>query len=329
MKKTSPFNTEKYCNRTQRIKHLSRPGSFWESKLLGTLAVILFVFIDFQCLKATWDLVQTEDSGYILCTAIACAMALDIPLAIGAIALKKCHHRLISKAEKNIILIPAIIVFALAFACNFGFRLTMRDSTFEIGSSSNLVNTASAIETDTPNNPEDTAASEADSPNGNNQPAILLAGIYSGLIPLLTSLSSFVISYFSCNPLRDELAKLEKEKIGLQSHITEAQKELSEIQSSEEFCAGLIARENDLYREFACQLDADALSAKQLVRLLLMKKLKTAEDITAMSNAAQKLMHDRKADENPENQLPTFVDSQINTTEDNEKVVSLFTGHVA
>ena len=60
-----------------------------------------------------------------------------------------------------------------------------------------------------------------------------------------------------------------------------------------------------------------------------MKKLKTEEDITAMSNAAQKLMHDRKADENPENQLPTFVDSQINTTEDNEKVVSLFTGHVA
>lgn len=331
MKKTSPFKTEKYCSRTQRVKRLSKPGSLWESKLLGTLAVIIFVFIDFQCLRASWDLVQLESSLFIFCTAVACAIALDVPLAIGAIALKKYCHKLISRTEKNMVLIPAIIVFALAFACNFGFRLTMRNNTFEIGSSSNMVNTASTAETgaNSPNAPGDAAVLESDAANSKNQSAILLAGIYSGLIPLLTSLSSFVISYFSCNPLQDELVKLEKEKIGLQSHITEAQKELSEIQSSEEFCAGLIARENDLYREFGCQLDADAFSAKQLVRLLLMKKLKTADDITAMSNAAQKLMRSSNANEIPESQLSAFVDSQINSTDGTEKVVSLFTGHVA
>lgn len=335
MPKTSPFQTETYCSRTKRIKRLEKPGCFWEGKILSTFAVFLFVFIDFKCLKAAWNLVQTEDSSYIACAAIACAIALDIPLAIGAAALKKYHQGLVSKAEKNMVFIPAIIVFALAFACNFGFRLTTRENTFEITPSSNLTNTVSLPETDNgnPKTPEkgetSAAAPEEGTAEADSQAAILFAGIYSGIIPLLTSLSSFVISYFSSDPKKYRLAQLEKEKISLQTHIGEAQRQLSEIQSPEEFCAELIARERDLYKEFQNQLDADSYSLKQLVRILLMEKLQTAESITSMTAAAQNLVSDSRTGDKPAEELLAFVAAQTGSPEENGKIVPIFTGNAS
>ena len=39
-------------------------------------------------------------------------------------------------------------------------------------------------------------------------PAVLFASLFNGVIPLLTSISSFVISYFSCNPVGLKLSRL-------------------------------------------------------------------------------------------------------------------------
>lgn len=332
MRKTSPFKPEKYCSRTKRIQNLNRPGSFWERKWLSTISVLIFAFIDFWCLKTAWNVVQTEDSFYINCTAIACAMALDFPLALAAIAIKKCHQGLISKKEKTMVLIPALLAFALAFSCNFAFRVTTRDNSFEISSASNLTNTAAITEagskTQTASDHTE-AAHEIETGNGSEAAAVLFAGIYSGIIPLLTSISSFVISYFSCTPLEDKLARLERERVGLQSHIDEVQGALSETRSSEELCTGLAARENDLFQEFLGQLDANACSAKQLVRILLMEKLKTPEDITALSESSQKLAADSQAGETPAHELPVFLDTQISQEDEEEKVVPLFPNHVA
>ncbi len=306
MKANSPFKLDSYKKRSDRVDVIHRPDSIYAKTWFSNLAVLLFVFIDLFCLKVVWNLVQTEDPLYVWCVALACAAALDVPLAIAAISQKKYQQGICTKTERNTIVCLSIAVFVVAFVFSLGFRVLTRDLSFDISTGTTMVNTlgtgAEAEQTDTP--------------------AILFASLFNGVIPLLTSISSFVISYFSCNPVELKLSRLEKERIGLQSNILEAKKALAETETSSEHCIKLIARENDLYAEFIDQLDADALALKQLVRIILMEKLGSPDDITAMSDSAEKLQKETHLSEVAGQELPEYVNKQI-TEAQNETVTDI------
>ena len=298
-RKTSPVKLDKYRSRSRRIDYLNRSDNIYAKAWFGNLAVLAFVFIDFFCLKVVWNLVQTEEPLYVWCIAFACAAALDVPLAIAAIEERKYRQGLSNKKERNMILILSAVVFCVAFAFSFGFRIFTKELSFEIGSGATLTNTLAD-------------AAEKDADTGN--PAVMFAALFNGVIPLLTSVSSFVISYFGANPLGMKLKRLEKERVGLQSNILQAEKALVEAETSEQHCKGLLAREKDLYAEFINQLDADALAVKQLVRVLIMRKLGSPEDITAMSKSGDKLVQSYGIENMPKQELPDFVGSQFGSS---------------
>lgn len=295
MKMNSPFKLDSYSKRAGRVDSLNRPDNIYAKEWFSNIAVLAFVFIDLFCLKVVWNLVQTEDPLYVWCVAFACASALDVPLAIAAISQKRYQQGICTKAERNTILFLSIAVFTVAFAFSFGFRVLTRDLSFDIGTGSTLTNTlVTGTETGT-----------------TDAPAILFASLFNGVIPLLTSISSFVISYFGSNPVELKLAKLEKERIGLQANILEAKKALAETETADQHCEGLIARENDLYSEFIDQLDADALALKELVRIILMEKLGTPEDVTAMSKSGDRLCQEHISSDAPRQELPDYINGQI------------------
>jgi hypothetical protein len=297
--KNLPFKLDNYKTRAKRVEALNRPDNIYARAWFSNIAVLAFVFIDLFCLKVVWNLVQTEDPMYVWCVAFACAAALDVPLAIAAIALKRYQQGLCTKAECNIILILSIAVFATAFVFSFAFRVLTRDLSFDVGTGATLTNTlASGTETD-----------------DSNVSTILFASLFNGVIPLLTSISSFVISYFGCNPVDMKLAALEKERIELQANILEAKRALAETETAAEHCKGLIAREKDLFAAFLDTLNADEKWMKQVVRVVLMKILNSPEEVTAMIESAEELHQENVLSETPGQELPEYVKQKIDEDE--------------
>lgn len=303
-KKIKPFKLDSYRSRAGRVAFINQPDNMYAKPVFANMAVILFVIIDLFCLKIIWNLVQSENPVFVWSIAAACAMALDIPLAIAAIAVKKYHHGLCDKKEKNIILVLSVSVFVIAFLFSFGFRIMTKDLSFEIEAGSNMENT---METSTEEIVEE-------------NPAVLYAALFNGVIPLLTSLSSYVISYFSYNPVDGKLVRLKRERIGLQNNILEAEKALTEAETAQQHSEGLIARENDLYAEFIRKLDADAHTMEQLVRVLIAEKLGTPEGVTAMTNSGERVAEKYEKNDEHAKELVEHIRKQF---ENETKVIAL------
>lgn len=298
-KKDGPFNLDSYCTRTKRVTRLNRAESIYGKQWFSNLIVCIFVCIDLFCLKVVWNLVQTEDPLFVYCLAFACAAALDVPLAIAAVCLKKYHQGLCGKKGTTLIMILSVTVFMFAFVFSFGFRIITKDLSFDIGTSSALINTMAA-----------SAGTYTDSF------PVWIAAIYNGIVPLLTSLSSFIISYYSSSPLTAKLANLEKERIALQANIVEIEEALLQAGTSRNYCAELIAREKDLYKEFLQKLDLETLRLKQLIRLILMEKLPEPENITILSQSAKNLYQKNETLNIESQELADFVESQLQDKEE-------------
>ena len=296
-RKATPFKQDSYRSRSGRIDALGKPDNIYAKTWFVIAVVCGCTCGDLIYLKVLWNLVALQDYIIAWVNAIVCAVALDVPLSIAGIELRRYQQGLSSRTRKNIILITTIIIFAAAFVGCFFFRVFTRDLTYSVETAANLTNTMVS----------DPAVAEAES----GGVEVLVAAVYGGIIPLLTSLVSFVVSYLAYDPLGCRLQRLEKERVGLQSNILEAEKALAEAETSEEYCRGLIARENDLYRTFMSRLDADALELKQVARVLVMEKQKTPDQVTEVSREAAELMQEHPVDESPEQELAGYINGQL------------------
>jgi len=300
-KSVSPFTLDKYGTRAKRVKKLYAPDNIYAKKFTGILAVIIFCGIDLMCLSTVWNLVQTENPFYAWCVAIGCAIVLDVPLAIGAIALKKYHHGMMNKNEAMLTLVLSIITFVIAFGFSFAFRIVTRDLAFDIGTSSAMVNMAAAG-----------AAAESTGTSSEDK-AILVAAVFNGVIAMLTSMSSFVVSYFSTSPVNDKLSTLETESVYLDANIVEADKAIAETGgSASEFCRGLVAREQDLLDVFFAQLDAENQVLKQLFRTIFMEELNKPDDVSAVTDAARRVYNEAPHNYTPRTNYIQFLEQQLN-----------------
>lgn len=294
----SPFALDTYSTRAKRTKRIYTPDNPYAKKITNMMAIFIFCGIDLYCLATVWNLVQLESPVYAWSVALGCALSLDIPLAIGAIALKKQHHGLISKQETRITVILSIVVFAIAFAFSLGFRLVTKDLSFDVGTSSTLVSTVEEKVSDS---------------EGNT--SIWFAALFNGVLPLLTSLSSFVISYFSADPVNEKLKTLETERITLQANLLETDIALAQGDDAITHCNGLIAREKDLYAEFIEKLNAENQTLKQLARLVLMEKLGSSNDITALTESSEQVYAETQHLGIPGTDLEAFIDEKFSNNE--------------
>lgn len=306
-RRNQPFRLDAYRTRAGRAIQLHKSETIYAKKSFSTICIAAFVCIDLFCLKTVWNLVQTENPIYVWLVAFACAAALDVPMAIAAIAVKRYKQGLSDKKEKNLILILSVTVFVIAFIFSLGFRIITGDLSFDIHTDATLINSVSM-------EPETNQITYTN-------PAVLYAAAFNGVIPLLTSLSSFIISYFSTSPMIEKSMKIEKERIGIQTNIIEAEKAIAECADIETHCECLIAREKDLYKEFIDQLDAEAITVKQTARVIQMEKLASAENITSITDASKKLEEAKPAVNGLQNELLNLMTAKTKTKD--AKVIEL------
>lgn len=229
----NPLFIDSYGTRLGRDKEFNRPSSIMESNIVCYLFIALFALADYCCLSISWNTVQTSSPGVITLLALSCAVCLDVPMAIAGVAFKSYRQGLKSKKDMLIILSLSIAVFALVFIFSFLFKIETRTASFEeANSAGGLVNSLAAQ-----TNPEDSKS-------------ILIAALFSAVLPLATSIASFVIALRSSNPKKTKLNRLERKKKKIEGHLVDIEQTLVEEENIKKNAVTLIERERDLFRQF-------------------------------------------------------------------------------
>ena len=287
-KKSNPLEMDPYSTRTKRLKNLFKPDSIYEGAALSYIVTLLFVIIDYVCLYTVWNTVQTEDANLVRLLAMGCAVCLDVPTAIAAIAVKKYHQGLCSKTSAKIIAIASIVTFTITFIFALFFRIATKDLTFEVNAGGTMVNT---LNTETQN-------------AGNSTP-VLVAALFCGFIPLCTSIGSVVISYFGVNPLKQKLYTLNHERIAIESQLVDLDRVLIEKTEAELYKNFLIEREKEMFTQYKDECIAAGAVLKQATRDAIMEKLQNPDDIKVVVESGQNL--NTNIENNTNNKMPSLA----------------------
>lgn len=275
-KKNEPFKIDKYNSRSKRIKNLNKPVTIYGNGKVGAIAVLIFILTDTACVFAKWNLMGRSNIGCLAGMAVSTGIALDLPFAMAAAALKEYLQGLRPRLEKNVILWGAILAFSLAFGSMFVFSFITKDLFFSVNDLDGLKNAA------------EQAATAADTKlNGGT---ILYAAAVSGLIPFITSVCSFVAGFFTYDPLKKKIEKMETERIGLQNNLMEIEKAIAEAETKEEYFQEMTEREEKLFSDFMEKLEAEGISMEQVAGVVIMEQMENAQKVTKIFRNSEQRM---------------------------------------
>lgn len=302
--KSNPLALDPYVTRGQRNEKAFSPDTIYESGLLSYVATFLFVVIDFICLYTVWNTVQTESAYLVRLLALGCAVCLDVPMAIAAIALKKKHQGLMSKKSADIIAFASIATFAITFVFALCFRMVTKDLTFDINSGSTMQNTLA------------TSNSNISSEGSN---AVITAALFSGIIPLCTSIASFVITYFGIDPIKQKLKFLYAQRIQLQTHDMDLDMALREATEAISYKNFLIDREKQLFLQYIDECLAGGAILKNATRQAIMEKVSSPDDVNVLTESGHAINKNTES-ELTEN-MPDLISEDTTNLDDSTDTV--------
>jgi len=188
----------------------AKPDTLWNHPFLLAVVIILCATVDFVCFQQLFDSFLL-DSPLIRWTAIlGMLFAFDfVPVYLGLNYRKRVQEYNISGK----ILLIMVAVFTLAFAANSYLRMAFKDLVMP-----DLTESASSVFGSV--NTETTVSSRA-----------APYAIFASIVPLLTSIGSFTISFFMANPLKAEKLTLEKERNELADRIGQIDALLQEYEA--------------------------------------------------------------------------------------------------
>lgn len=275
-KKNGPFKIDKYNSRTKRVKKLNKPDTIYSKDVLCNFVILIFILTDFFCIFSKWNVMNVQNIECLVGIGVSSAIALDLPFAVAAVALKEYLQGLRTRLEKNVVLWISIIAFALAFGSNFVFSFVTRNLFFSVKTSEGLVDAASQTAT--------VAGTEL------GATAILYSAAVSGLVPLLTSICSFAFSFYCYDPLKKKIAKMETERIGLQNNLMEMEKAIAEAETKEEFLREMAERQEKLFSDFMEKLEAERMGMEQVAGVVIMEEMETSQEVTKIFRDNEKRM---------------------------------------
>lgn len=302
--KNKPLALDPYHTRRWKLDYQNRSDTVYSSTWLSYIAVVLFVAIDFACLNSSWTSVQNDNEWLVKLISVGCAFCLDVPMAIAAIAAKEFTQKLRGKRESIIIISLSIACFLLVWGFQIGFRLVTRDATFSENATT-LVNTL------------DTSTESSSSESGQT---VLYAALFSAILPFCTSIASFVITYFSCDPLAKRIYRQKRIKIEDDANIVELNQALVEANDAEDYQKFLIAYEQDSLVAHNMKIDAQGELIKQVVRNEIMKKLSNPEQVAVIQESGAKLHEDGGQDELPNNSIDYLLGDKKEETKNEDNV---------
>lgn len=271
-KKCNPLEMDVYSTRGDRLNKLFKPDSIYEGAILSYIVTLLFVMIDYVSLYTVWNTVQTESANLVRLLSLGCAVCLDVPMAITAIAIKKYYQGLCSKNSAKIITIASVTTFIITFIFALCFRMVTKDLTFDVSAGGTMTNTLAT-----------------QSENSEGSISVLVAALFCGFIPLCTSIGSFVISYFGVDPLKQKILSLSKEKIAIQSQLVDLEKVLIERKQADSYKAFLLEREKSMFAQFKDECITAGAILKQATRDAIMEKLQAPDDINVVTESGRKI----------------------------------------
>ncbi len=243
----NPFKHDSYGTRIKAHRLVNKPENIYKRRCLSAIATLVFVATDFTCLYTMWrDSMAAANAILVMLTCVAMAVLLDVPLAIAAHSIRGYEQGIVEKRDVKKVVAFSIASFLTVFLPNIAFRFV----TIETVMMEDL-----------------------------DRNTLLAAAVFLSVLPLATSFGSFVITYFSSNPLADMIFFKEEAKIRIETNIEEAHECLSQVGSHLEYLNAVLAREEDAYANAVNANDMAAANTKQIARLVVAQKLNNPDDI--------------------------------------------------
>ena len=216
-----------HFNVKHRVANLrTKPDTLWNHPLALIVIITLCAFVDFMCFKQLFDSFLL-DSPLIRWTGIlGMIFAFDfVPVYLGLNVRKRLQKYNVSIT----ILIVMGLIFTLAFAANIYLRISFKDLVMPdlTTSSTSIFGSVST---------ESTVSSRA-----------LPYAIFAGILPLLTSIGSFTISFLMANPLKAEKLALDTEHNELADSIGQIDALLQEYEADPDFYGRLMGDDENKY----------------------------------------------------------------------------------
>ncbi len=216
----------KFSLRSRLNKEKGKPESIWEHQttvlIIMTICCILDTVMFFQLFNS-----YLSDDPYVrMLSIIAMLIGFDVaPILIGV----ELRKRNLGLRANNIVIYAFGIAFIVAFLWNIVLRIATKDLVLPDNTmTSSLIGTVTNV-----------ASSK-------NKMATVNA-LFAASLPVITSLVSFGVSFYSYNPVRKRLNELKAEQIQLEDSIVELEALLLEYESDPNYWSRMLEDDEQKY----------------------------------------------------------------------------------
>jgi len=216
----------KFGAKKRVAKARTRPDTLWNHPVFLVVVILLCATVDFMCFKQLFDSFLLDAPAIRWTTIFGMLFAFDfVPIYLGLNYRKRRQGYNVSAG----MLAAMAAIFVLAFAVNVYLRIAFRDLVLP-----DLSQTSSSV------------FGSVSTGSAGSARALPYA-IFASVVPLLTSVGSFAISYFMANPLRQEKLALDAERDELSDRIGQLDAVLQEYDADPDFQGRLKADDEEKY----------------------------------------------------------------------------------
>ena len=256
-----------FTTRSGRIENAMESNSMWEKNGVIVAVLILCAVMDAFVFKQLFGVILYDHPLIQFLSIIGCLIAFDLgPIYLGN-EMKKEYQGLRSS---KLVQIGLIAIFVMVFIGNLWLRIMVKDI---------LVPSNAIVEESVFKNMED-----------NNGPNMLALGyaIFSGLLPLATSIVSGAISFIAANPLLIKIKKVRKQKVDMEDDLVSLNAILAEYDSDSNLKERLMDEDKRMLKQKVAHVMELGLWYADYVR----ERLKEHGGDAAGTNELSKNMHD-------------------------------------
>ena len=260
-------------------------ASFFGRNRTAAIITILFVVFDAVSLYMLLNLVFPPTAELAMYSTIfSLALCLDVPLGLAGTEVKKAMQKLVSWKYAIRILAIASVGFLLVFAPFAMFRMETRDLSFQMESGTGLVSMVGDV------------SEESAEPEQEEDDVTLSGGLLLSLMPLVTSISSFLINLLFADPLGDRLFDLDKQKARIENMRLKLRAAIAEAGNPDQYEKKMFDLEAGRYDAMNQKLNTQRVVLKEVFDLIMMEYLANPESISNIEDHAQKTLQKHQLD---------------------------------
>ena len=208
------------------IKRRYTPSSMFEHSAAGMITLIVCASIDFALFYQMFSKILYDSPAIMMMSIGAMVIGFDFgPIYLGV---KWRQHKQGYNVDK-LLIYGLVAAFLIAFTANFVMRIAIRDMALpDLSADTTSIIGGTALET-------------------TQNPIAPVFSVFVAVLPLVTSIVSFVVSNATYNPLLNEKRALEEMQLLLNDDITATNSILAEYESDKYMLERMTEDDDDLY----------------------------------------------------------------------------------